>query len=448
MGLESQADSHSAIQNGGGSPEALNLLETTLKSIKLSSRLGTVPPTSRPSSPGKSNVILPEEIWKKIISYLVDSPSTLCALALTCRAMSSLSLPILWHRVSVGLKNRRCPTKSSYIDATATQITTSGLIKHPALPFLTAELRSWTHIMDFYFDCFKWALNIFEQEHRYVGLFVNVKIVRLHLDSLSGPMFSSGVPHQWRIEGTFKGQYTSSYPDAFLYYENYADGLPACDKVVYLGPSDNDCYNKWHAAWDDRTLRERAPKKLVVVLTNDSHHIDFKHNSMTRCASSLCDIRNLHDIVVIFYQGKDRHKHLSKIMDSPWRHIRKHFVYFLKRARERHPWTRVTLVNTECFEARWLGFSEPLKGQLLQQKVKEELKTEGLSRWGMKLFERFPEHVTHTDEDEDIDRTEARELNAGKEKERLLSMSEYLQTEDWEGELEESEVKQWLDESS
>nr|ODN86942.1 hypothetical protein L203_03715 [Cryptococcus depauperatus CBS 7841] len=445
MGLESQADSHSAIQNGGGSPEALNLLEKTLIPIKPSSRFGTSTPTDRPSSPEKPNTILPAEIWKKIISYVIDSPSTLCALALTCRAMSSLSLPLLWYRVSVGLKHRRCPMRSSYIDATTTQTTTLGLIKPPALPLLTAQLRSRTRIMDFYFGRFKWSLSIFEKEHRYVDLFVNVKVIRLHQESLSGPMFTEGVPYEWREE---RKKYTLLYPRGGGYQYNYAYSLPPCEKVVHLGPSDNDCYYDWYAAWNYRTLRKRAPKKLVVVLTNDSHHIDFKHNSMTRCASSLCEIQNLHDIVVIFYQGKDRHKHLSKIMDSPWRHIRKHFVYFLKRARERHPWTRITLVNTECFEARWLGFSEPLKDQLLQQKVKEELKTEGLSRWGMELFERFPEHVTHTDEDEDISRTEARELNAGKEKERLLSMSEYLQTEDWEGELEESEVKQWLDGSS
>ncbi|WVO17703.1 hypothetical protein L204_105401 [Cryptococcus depauperatus] len=442
MGVESQADSHSAIQNGGGSPEALNLLERTLIPIKPSSRLGTSTPTSRPSSPERPNTILPAEIWEKIISYLVDSPSTLCALALTCRALSSLSLPLLWYRVFVGLKHRRCPMRSSYIDATATQITTSGLIKHPAPPLLTAQLRSRTRIMDFYFRRFKWSLSILEKEHRYVDLFVNVKVIRLHQESLSGPMFTEGVPFEWRDE---RKKYTLLYPRDCGYQYNYAYRLPPCEKVVHLGPSDNDCYYDWYAAWDTPMLRERAPKKLVVVLKDDSHHIDFNVHSMTRCASSLCGIQNFHDIVVIFYQGKDRHKHLSKIMDTSWRIIRRDLVIFLKKARKRHPRTRITLVNTGCFEARWLGFSEPVKEQLVQQRVKEELKTEGLSRWGVELFERFPEHVTHSDGNEDVDKTESLELNAGKEMERLLSMSEYLQTEDWEGELEESEVKQWLD---
>ncbi|WVN88575.1 uncharacterized protein L203_103786 [Cryptococcus depauperatus CBS 7841] len=200
MGLESQADSHSAIQNGGGSPEALNLLEKTLIPIKPSSRFGTSTPTDRPSSPEKPNTILPAEIWKKIISYVIDSPSTLCALALTCRAMSSLSLPLLWYRVST---------------------TTLGLIKPPALPLLTAQLRSRTRIMDFYFGRFKWSLSIFEKEHRYVDLFVNVKVIRLHQESLSGPMFTEGVPYEWREE---------------------RKNLPPCEKVVHLGPSDNDCY--------------------------------------------------------------------------------------------------------------------------------------------------------------------------------------------------------------
>ncbi|WVO15949.1 hypothetical protein L204_103614 [Cryptococcus depauperatus] len=406
MGLGSQADSHSAIQNGGGSPEALNLLEKTLIPIKPSSRLSTSTPTDRPSSPEKPNTILPAEIWKKIISYVVDSPSTLCALALTCRAMSSLSLPLLWYRVSVGLKHRRCPMRSSYIDATTTQTTASGLIKPPALPLLTAELRSRTRIMDFYFERFKWSLNIFEKQHRY-GLKV------------------------YRMNG---GKNVKS----IHYYTQEAAVIKITMRIAY------HLAKKWFT-WAHLIMTATI---IVVVLKDDSHHIDFNVDSMTRCASSLCEIRDLHDIVVIFYQGKDQHKHLSKIMDTSWRIIRRDLVYFLKKARKRHPRTRITLVNIGCFEARWLGFSEPVKEQLVQQKVKEELKTEGLSRWEMELFERFPEHVAHSDGNEDVDKTESLELNAGKEKERLLSMSEYLQTEDWEGELEESEVKQWLDESS
>ncbi|WVO16485.1 hypothetical protein L204_104162 [Cryptococcus depauperatus] len=390
--------------------------------------MGTLTLTSRPSSPEKFNVILPEDIWRKIIS-VIDSPSTLCALARTCRAMSSLSSPFLWYRVSVGL-HHKSSMKIGYIGSTR------AWIKPLALPLLTAGLRRQTRIMDFYFECLEWTLSRYRRKHHYLALFVNVKVVRIHLESMCGPMFPYTVRELWRRR-----------EDA--YNEKYARTLPPCEKMVYVGPCNpSSCFSNygiWFASWGSSDMSCRVPKKLVIVLKANSYDIDFTFNPLTLSVISMCQIQDLHDIVIIFYQGKDRRKHLSAIMNTPWRNFLEELVIVLKITRKRHTRTRITLVNTGCFEARWLGFNEPVKEQLVQQRVNEELKTEGLSRWGMEFFERFPEHVTHSYENEDVDKTKSLELNAGKEKERLLSMSEYLQTEDWEGELEESEVKQWLD---
>ncbi|OWT36487.1 hypothetical protein J008_05584 [Cryptococcus neoformans] len=423
------------------------LFRKTLIAIK-PSRSATPSPTTSPSTPTDPPVF-PQEIFEQIISHLTDSPSALRAIALTCRALSPLALSPLWYQVPVGLQSKS-PLKTHYLGPTTREIISLGLIKPPPFPNLSAELRGMTRVIDFYFRHFGWSLALYRREHRFLELFNKVKAIRIHLDSLCGYMSSTGVP--------------SKFMDEDAGYENYAPRLPASEKVVFIGPCNYPYYESWFCSWKGHEwLSAKAPKKLVLLLKTNGHPISFRPGSFAASVLLSTSVPDLRDIVIIFHQGANRYKRLHTIEGNPWSQVRKEMVLLLAALRKKYPRTRMTLVNTGCFRATWLGFSKPVEEEEVQQKVMEGLKKVGAAK-GIKLFGTFSKHPhPHSSRtipgvkslvedgitmDENIRGKSARDgvgtSNAGNEKERLMSLSEYLKEEDWEGELDEREIGSWL----
>lgn len=307
-----------------------------------------------------------------------------------------------------------------------------------------------TRVIDFYFRHFGWSLALYRREHRFLELFNKVKAIRIHLDSLCGYMSSTGVPSKFRDE------------DAG--YENYAPRLPASEKVVFIGPCYDPYYGSWFCSWKGHEwLSSKAPKKLVLLLKTNAHPISFRPGSFAASVLLSTSIPDLRDIVIIFHQGAKRYKPLRTIEGDPWRQVRKEMVVLLAALRKKYPGTRVTLVNTGCFRATWLGYNKPVEEEAVQQKVMEGLKKVGAAK-GIKLFDRFSNYphphssgtspavkslvVDGRTTDKNNRGESARDgigtPNAGNEKERLMSLGEYLRVEDWEGELDEREIGSWL----
>lgn len=121
-------------------------------------------------------------------------------------------------------------------------------------------------------------------------------------------------------------------------------------------------------------------------------------------------------------------------------------VLLLAALRKKYPRTRITLVNTGCFRAKWLGYNKPVEEEAIQQKVMEGLKKVGMAK-GIKLFGRFSDHPhSHSSgtNPEVKSLVEDGRMTGRDRKERLMSLSEYLKEEDWEGELDEREIGSWL----
>lgn len=388
-------------------------------------------PTTSISIP-TSPPIFPQEIFEQIISHLTDSPSTLRAIALTCRTLSPLALNPLWYQIPVGLRSKS-PLKTHYFGPTTREIISFGLLKPPPFPNLSAELRGMTRVMDFYFRHFGWALALYRREHRFLEFFNKVKVIRIHLDSLCGYMSSTGVP--------------SKFEDEDAGYENYAPRLPACEKIVFIGPCYDPYYERWFCSWKGHErLLTKAPKKLVLVLKTKANPIAFRPGSFEASVLLSTSIRDLRDIVIIFYQGAKRSKRLHTIEVSPWRQVRKEMVLLLAALRKKYPRTRITLVNTGCFRAKWLGYNKPVEEEAIQQKVMEGLKKVGMAQ-GIKLFGRFSDHPHSHSSRTDLavkHLVDDGRMAGGNEKERLMSLSEYLKEGDWEGELDEREIGSWL----
>ncbi|TYJ52228.1 hypothetical protein B9479_007187 [Cryptococcus floricola] len=423
-----------------------NRFRKTLGAIR--PRSGTTTPITRPSTP-ESAPVFPQEILEQILADSSHDHDTLRALALTCKSLSPLALAPLWRQVSVGLESRS-PMRTHYFGPTTREIISLGLLKPPTLSSFSAEVRSLTRIIDFYFRHFAWALALYRREHRFLELFTQVKVIRIHLDSLCGYISSGGAPFKYKNE------------DAA--YENYVGRLPACEKAVFIGPCHMSYYERWYAHWKEHTeYASKAPKKLVLLLRANENPISFKFGSFPYSILSNANIptSRLSDITIIFYQGPLRHKSLKSLTDDPWRKVREDLVDVLKMLRRKYPRTRVTLVNTGCFKLTWLGFDRGVKEGEVQERVKQGLKKVGVAK-GVRLFGTFggeverksregeassaPSSVASGSEgsvsDDGLPMKE--QMNAGKETERLITLDEYLQTEDWEGEFDEEEVQPWL----
>ncbi|WVQ76056.1 hypothetical protein IAR50_005693 [Cryptococcus sp. DSM 104548] len=422
-----------------------NRLKKTLEAIR--TRSGTTTPITRPSTP-ESNPVFPQEILEQILAESHDH-DTLRALALTCKSLSPLALAPLWYRVSVGLESRS-PMRTHYLGPTTREIISLGLLKPPTLSSFSAEVRGLTRIIDFYFRHFAWALALYRREHRFLELFSQVKVIRIHLDSLCGHISSGGTPFKYKNE------------DAA--YENYVGRLPTCEKAVFIGPCHMPYYERWYAHWKERKEYEsKAPKKLVLLLKANEHPISFKFGSFPHTILSSANIptSRLSDITIIFHQGPLRSKSLKSLTDDPWRKVRDDLVDVLKMLRRKYPRTRVTLVNTGCFKLTWLGFDRGVKEGEVQERVKQGLKKVGIAK-GVQLFGTFGGEVERKSLESEASSASAsglsgsersettheppkkKRMNVGKQTERLVTLDEYLRTEDWEGEFDEKEVEPWL----
>ncbi|WVQ83397.1 hypothetical protein IAT38_005538 [Cryptococcus sp. DSM 104549] len=404
------------------------MLRKTLHAFRpMSSRSsqGTATPPTRDSSPSPPP-LFPIELVERIIYELRDSPSTLRSLALVSRAISPLALQYIWRAVPVGL-HHKSPLRTSYFGPSTTKIMTLGLIKLPPFPNLAVDLRSMTRVIDFYFYDFQWALSLYRREHRYRDSFSNLAVLRVHLDSLCGYMSSSGRPLKYRDE------------DYSL--ENYAPRLPACGKVVFIGPTFQPYYDQWIASWDrpyrsgQTELRERAPRKVVLLLDGRvKHSIHFRPASFARKTLNALQAEGLEEVVVLFWPG-GRGKLLTSIQVHTWRTTAKDMVDMMVMARKKFPRARFTWVNAGCFRPKWMQIDQNPKEAEVMEAVKADLRIVGETK-GVKLFERW-------DEGEGMD-VENEMVSMRREKERVISLDEYLAEGDAEGELESGREGKWL----
>ncbi|WWD00511.1 hypothetical protein V866_007428 [Kwoniella sp. B9012] len=426
-------------------------------------QLPSLPPTPPIPSPR-----IPIEIIFQIVRYCSSTPDTLYKLALVNHEISEVTLKLLWKDLSLGLS-------SKHPFGHTPRLGSSRRYEHS---------RNLTKVINCYFTNYSYLTRLSlipPHPHRYSNHtygYDNLQTVKFHLGTLKG------------IGG--KGGWSERKPTSEdIISKNYAKKLPTnFDKLIWVGipePYYKDC---WYASWDESGFRPYSnesksdrfrggPSKVIFQLNDIYTDSMFTFVKETFLRARFPKVEELvimfipSKIIVTNKQGFNKSCRSRFSPEQGSRLFILDLVYLLNELDVRYPNMKITLVNANDLDGRWMGILSDsntmferrmeeriLLGQMGYQacygvtttntrpKINEEEYEKIMNdyfesrlikqakRLGMKVMLDAGEIV----------QDDAKIANIKIErKQKLMSMREYVKTSrDWEDELDMEDVRAYL----